>query len=445
MGYSALELIKLLLRHPAAEIVAATSRQEGNLPIARVHPSLTGRLDLRLEDLGPAEAASRADCVFSCLPHGVTAGLVPQMLGGKCRVIDFSADYRLKDPAVYEQWYGEKHADPGRLAEAVYGLPELFRSQIQNAALIANPGCYPSSAILALAPLLKAGLIEPTGIIIDSKSGVSGAGRTPKLTTLFAECNENLSAYNVGEHRHTPEIEQVLSTAGRSAGRSDFHAASRADGPRDSKHRVFAAARMVSEKQALETLQEFYASEPFVKVVEHLPGTKDVSGTNYCHVTVRVVRDRVITISCLDNLIKGAAGAAVQNFNLMFGLSGNRRSVSNPKQRSDTLRHVFSDSPRLSSRRHSCRDQKQNAQARDTGADRIRAPRHGRGRLHAEPGLRRAGRAGSKPTPCSDDSHGGRQFGQRQRLYGRSGRSRRRREWPNLPRGPAVRDRSRRW
>ncbi len=318
-GYSALELIKLLLRHPAAEIVAATSRQEGNLPIARVHPSLTGRLDLRLEDLGPAEAASRADCVFSCLPHGVTAGLVPQMLGGKCRVIDFSADYRLKDPAVYEQWYGEKHADPGRLAEAVYGLPELFRSQIQNAALIANPGCYPSSAILALAPLLKAGLIEPTGIIIDSKSGVSGAGRTPKLATLFAECNENLSAYNVGKHRHTPEIEQVLSTAGGQQAEVIFtpHLVPMDRGILSTAYSR--PRRTVSEKQALETLQEFYASEPFVKVVEHLPGTKDVSGTNYCHVTVRVVRDRVITISCLDNLIKGAAGAAVQNFNLMFG------------------------------------------------------------------------------------------------------------------------------
>jgi len=153
-GYSALELIKFLLRHPQAEIVAATSRQEGNPPIASIHPSLTGRLDLRLEDLGPAEVAARADCVFSCLPHGVTAGSVPQMLGGKCRVGDFSADYRLKNPAVYEQWYGEKHADPARLESAVYGLPELFRDQIKSATLIANPGCYPSSAILALAPLL---------------------------------------------------------------------------------------------------------------------------------------------------------------------------------------------------------------------------------------------------------------------------------------------------
>ncbi len=318
-GYSALELIKILLRHPAVEIVAATSRQEGNLPIASVHPCLTGRLDLRLEDLGAAEAASRADCVFSCLPHGVTAGLVPQMLSGQCRVIDFSADYRLKDPCVYEQWYGEKHADPERLASAVYGLPELFRSQIQGASLIANPGCYPTSAILALAPLLKAGLIEPTGIIVDSKSGVSGAGRTPKLATLFPECNENLSAYNVGKHRHTPEIEQVLSTA---AGREAEVIFTPHLVPMDRGILSTAYSRphgVVSEKQAMAALREFYADEPFVCVVDHLPGSKDVSGTNFCHVTARVVRDRLITVSCLDNLIKGAAGAAVQNFNLMFG------------------------------------------------------------------------------------------------------------------------------
>ena len=318
-GYSALELIKLLLRHPQAEIVAVTSRQEGRPPIASVHPSLTGRLELPLEDLGPAELASRAECVFSCLPHGVTTTLVPQLLSGACRVVDFSADYRLKNPAIYEQWYGEKHGDPERLPSAFYGLPELFRSQIAGAKLIANPGCYPTSAILALAPLLKAGLIEPAGIIIDSKSGVSGAGRTPKLTTLFPECNENLSAYNVGKHRHTPEIEQVLSTASGAAVEVIFtpHLVPMDRGILSTAYSV--PRGTASDKQVLDALREFYAREPFVKVVDHLPGTKDTSGTNYCHITARVVRGRIITISCLDNLIKGAAGAAVQNFNLMFG------------------------------------------------------------------------------------------------------------------------------
>lgn len=317
-GYSALELIKLLLRHPHAQIVAVTSRQEGKPPISSVHPSLIGRLDLPLEDLSPEELASRVDCAFSCLPHGVTTAIVPRLLAGNCRVIDFSADYRLKDAQVYEQWYGEKHGDPERLVSAVYGLPEWFREQIKPARLIANPGCYPTSAILPLAPLLKAGLVEPKEIIVDSKSGVSGAGRTPKLTTLFPECNESVSAYNVGRHRHTPEIEQVL------------HDASGADAqviftphliPMDRGILSTAYARRrgnVKEADVMECLRAAYSKEPFVRVVDHLPGTKDVSFTNYCDIAARVVHDRVLTVSTIDNLIKGAAGAAVQNFNLLF-------------------------------------------------------------------------------------------------------------------------------
>ena len=170
-GYTSLELIKILLRHPHAEITAVTSRQEGNPDLANVHPSLVGRTDLKCEDLEPAVVAARAECVFCCLPHGVTASVVPQLLnaggsGKGCKVIDLSADYRLDDPEVYAQWYGEKHQDPANLKKAVYGLPELFRERIRQATLVANPGCYPTSAILALAPLLKAGLIEPRGITI---------------------------------------------------------------------------------------------------------------------------------------------------------------------------------------------------------------------------------------------------------------------------------------
>jgi N-acetyl-gamma-glutamyl-phosphate reductase len=213
-GYSALELIKILLRHPNVEITAVTSRQEGNPPLAMVHPSLAGRLELRLEDLGPEAVAARADCVFGCLPHGVTAQVVPQLLAGNARVIDLSADYRLRNAQTYEQWYNLRHPDPERLASAVYGLPELFRAEIPRARLVANPGCFPTSAILPLAPLVKRKIIQPGSIIVDSKSGVSGAGRTPKLTTHFPECNESVSAYNVGRHRHTPEIEQALSIAG---------------------------------------------------------------------------------------------------------------------------------------------------------------------------------------------------------------------------------------
>jgi N-acetyl-gamma-glutamyl-phosphate reductase len=318
-GYTALELMKILLRHPGAEIVAVTSRQEGQPPVGMIHPALNRRIDLRLEDLSPAEVAARAECVFSCLPHGASAAVIPLLLDAGARVVDFSADYRLNDAEVYARWYGQKHADPGRLGKVVYGLPELFRGEIPPARLVANPGCYPTAAILPLAPLLKAGLIEPLGIIVDSKSGVSGAGRTPKLTTLFPECNESLSAYNVGRHRHTPEIEQVLGTVAGTAVEIIFTPQLV---PMDRGILTTAYSQPtapITEEKVLQTLSDFYADEPFVRVVDHLPGTKDSAYSNFCDITARVIRGRVLTISCLDNLIKGAAGAAVQNFNLMYG------------------------------------------------------------------------------------------------------------------------------
>ena len=318
-GYTALELIKLLLRHPEAEITVLTSRSEGNPHVASVHPQLAGRIDLHMADYGPAEIAARADVAFSCLPHGVTATLVPKLLDLGMKVIDLSADYRLNSPDAYLQWYGEKHGDPDRLGKVVYGLPELFRDQIRKASVVANPGCYPTSAILPLAPLIKLGLVAPREIIVDSKSGVSGAGRTPKLTTHFPECNESISAYNVGRHRHTPEIEQVLSTASGRAVEVIFtpHLVPMDRGILSTTYSQ--PLGDMSEEKALATIREFYSSEPFVRVVNHLPGTKDTTGSNFCDITVRMVRGRLITISCLDNLIKGASGAAVQNFNLMYG------------------------------------------------------------------------------------------------------------------------------
>jgi N-acetyl-gamma-glutamyl-phosphate reductase len=234
--------------------------------------------------------------------------------------VDFSADYRLNALETYAQWYGEGHADPARVGKVVYGLPELHRDQIVGARLVANPGCYPTSAILALAPLLKHQVIAPDDIIVDSKSGVSGAGRTPKLTTHYPECNESISAYNVGRHRHTPEIEQELS---RAAGEQVSVIFTPHLVPMDRGILTTAYARPtrpVTEQALLDTLCESYAGHPFVRVVEHLPATKDTLGTNFCDITARLVRGRVLTISCLDNLIKGASGAAVQNFNLMFGL-----------------------------------------------------------------------------------------------------------------------------
>jgi N-acetyl-gamma-glutamyl-phosphate reductase len=317
-GYAARELLRLLLAHPGAKITALASRQEGEPHIGDVHPSLRGRLDLRLENLSPQQIAERAECAFSCLPHAASAEAVMPLLAAGCRVVDLSADYRLDDPAVYAKWYDHTHPDPTRLAETVYGLPELFRHRIGQASLVANPGCYPTSAILPLAPLLREGLISPHDIIIDSKSGVSGAGRTPKANLHFPEANENFSAYGVGSHRHTPEIDQILTGCGAGSTNVIFtpHLV-----PMDRGILTTAYATPVSGvggDTLLSMLREFYEEEPFVRVVNGLPTTKDVVGTNYCDITARLVRGRLVTISVIDNLVKGAAGAAVQNFNLMY-------------------------------------------------------------------------------------------------------------------------------
>jgi N-acetyl-gamma-glutamyl-phosphate reductase len=319
-GYTALEAIKILLRHPQAKIVAVTSRQEGKPPISTVHPSLVGRLELPLEDLEPEEVGRRADCVFGCLPHCASAEILPKVLAAGAKVVDFSADYRLDDADTYLEWYGHEHPDAGRLGGTVYGLPELFRDRIVGQQLVANPGCYATSAILPLAPLVKAGLVEPADIIIDSKSGVSGAGRQPKLMTHFPECNESMSAYNVGRHRHTPEIEQII---GRHSGTRPevIFTPQLAPMDRGILSTIYARpTKTVTEADVMGLLREAYAGERFVRVVDHLPGTKDTVDTNFCDITARVVRGRILLISCLDNLVKGAAGAAVQNFNVLFGL-----------------------------------------------------------------------------------------------------------------------------
>ena len=318
-GYSALELIKLLLRHPEVRITTLTSRQEGGPRISEIHPSLTGRIDLRCEQMDLDRVSDRAQCVFCALPQTASMEVVPILVERGLKVIDFSADYRLRDPAVYEHWYGAAHTDVDHLGEAVYGLPEWFADRIPAARLVANPGCYPTSAILALAPLLRLGLIEPSGIVIDAKSGVSGSGRTPKLMSHFPECNESLSAYNIGRHRHTPEIDQILSEVAGADVQVVFtpHLI-----PMDRGILTTIYARPVGsaeEDNLLEQIAGSYRDKPFVRVVEHLPATKDSVGTNFCDVTLRVVRGYVVMVSCLDNLCKGAAGQAVQNFNLMYG------------------------------------------------------------------------------------------------------------------------------
>jgi N-acetyl-gamma-glutamyl-phosphate reductase len=317
-GYTAFELLRILLRHPGAQVVAATSRQPG-APLGEVHPALTGRTQLRLEDLSVEELARRAEVVFCCLPHVASMEVVPSLLTAGLRIVDLSADYRLSDPGVYERWYGHVHTDPTRLGTTVYGLPELFADRIPSADLVANPGCYTSTSILALAPLIARKLVQPTGIIIDAKSGVSGAGRTPKLNLLYCEANESLSAYSVGNHRHTPEIEQILTQVGGVPVEVIFtpHLTPM---DRGILATIYAEPAIpdLTQEQVLSALREHYTGCHFVRVVEHLPATKHVAGTNEFHVTARIVRGKVLLVAVLDNLIKGAAGVAVQNFNLMF-------------------------------------------------------------------------------------------------------------------------------
>jgi N-acetyl-gamma-glutamyl-phosphate reductase len=253
------------------------------------------------------------------LPHGASMDAVAALVARGMRVVDLSADYRLRDPNVYAQWYGESHHDLANLAKAVYGLPEIYGDDIPNARLIANPGCYPQTGILGLAPLVAGKYIDLHTIIVDSKSGVSGAGRTPKLSSHFPECNESVTAYSVGQHRHTPEIEQVLSDVAGEPVQIIFtpHLI-----PMD--RGIFTTAyatphRTFSDAQLLDLYRDYYANAPFVRVTRQVPGTKDSAHTNFIDMTVRVVRGRIVVLVAEDNLVRGASGVAVQNFNRMYG------------------------------------------------------------------------------------------------------------------------------
>jgi len=320
-GYAARELMRILLNHPGARITVATSRQDESPRLDALHPSLAGRISLACQPFNADLVAEKAQVAFLGLPHTASLEVVPALRARGVRVIDLSADYRITNAQVYADWYGHTHTDREGLAEAVYGLPELYRSRIPAARLIANPGCYTSTSILALAPLVAENLIVRNDIVIDAKSGVSGAGRNPKPDTHFPECNESFSAYNVGKHRHTPEIDQVLSDVGREQGEPVEVIFTPHLVPMDRGifATIYATPRSTPvEHELLELYRSFYADCPFIRVSGRLPATKESAHTNFCDMTVRVVRGKILVLACLDNLIKGAAGVAVQNFNLMF-------------------------------------------------------------------------------------------------------------------------------
>jgi len=322
-GYTGLELLRILLRHPEFEIAAVTSEQRAGRDVGDVFPALRGRIDLRFEAVDPAALAGRVELAFTALPHAASARAVAALRDAGVRVVDLSADFRLHSLDTYQQWYGE-HPVPARLAEAVYGLPELHRDALRTAQLVAAPGCYPTSALLPLAPLLRAGLVEMRGIHIDAKSGVSGAGRTLADGYLFGELDGNSHAYKPGyTHRHAPEIEQEASLVAGAEVRVTFvpHLLPITRGMVTS---VYVRPRGGDAARARRLLHEAYDREPFVRVLPEgeTPAIASVRGTNFCDVALvsDERNDTWILLSALDNLGKGASGQAVQCANIVCGL-----------------------------------------------------------------------------------------------------------------------------
>jgi N-acetyl-gamma-glutamyl-phosphate reductase len=324
-GYTGQELLRHLLRHPAATIVAITSRRYAGVPLADVYPVFQGLTDLTFMNASPAEVARLADVVFLALPHGISMTVAPAFLAAGKKVIDLSADFRLRDAAEYERWY-ERHTAPALLAEAVYGIPELYRETIRKAVVVANPGCYPTSVILGLAPLLKVGWIDTASIIVDAKSGVSGAGREPQVTSLFCEVNEGFKAYKVGgQHRHIPEMEQELARIAGCEIRISF-TPHLLPVNRGILSTIYGSLRPDATADELTDLyRRHYQDEPFIRICKPgaFPNISSVCGSNFCDIGVTVDKrtKRVIVLSAIDNLIKGAAGQAIQNMNLICGCS----------------------------------------------------------------------------------------------------------------------------
>ncbi|MDP6035139.1 MAG: N-acetyl-gamma-glutamyl-phosphate reductase [Verrucomicrobiota bacterium] len=331
-GYSGEELVRLLLGHPHVELAAVTSRQYARQSVAEIFPRFAELTEsLTFTEPDSATLAKVADVIFLALPHGLAAEFAKPMLESERTVIDLSADFRLNDTAVYEEFYDSTHPTSELLPEAVYGMPELHREAIRDARLIASPGCYPTSILLPIIPLLRAGLVKPSGIIADSLSGVSGAGRNADLPYLFAECNESLRPYGVPKHRHLSEIEQELSIAAGSAVTLQFtpHLVPVTRGilttlylaPADN-FETEAEQTALSEKIAA-CYEATYADEPFVRLLPEgaLPDTKHVTHTNYLDLAWRLDRrtGRLIVMSAIDNLVKGASGQAVQCLNILKG------------------------------------------------------------------------------------------------------------------------------
>ena len=323
-GYSGSELLRFLVNHPGKlEIALCTSETYAGQYIDSVLPNLRGFLSSKFEALDIDSLKDRVDVVVLAVPHKVAMSFVPQILAQGLRIVDFSADYRLEDAETYEAWYHVDHTSTSLMSNSVYGLPERYRDCIRSAQLVANPGCYPTSAILAAMPFVKQGIVALDSIIVDSKSGISGAGPKPSENTHYANRESNFMAYNIGVHRHTPEIEQELSAVASEPVRVTFtpHLVPMTRGILSTVYMRLTAEISTAEAVAIYT--KFYEDEPFVRVlpVGTYPQTKAVLGSNYCDVGLEVDARtrRIVAMAAIDNLGKGAAGAVVQNLNLMFG------------------------------------------------------------------------------------------------------------------------------
>ncbi|MDQ6698498.1 MAG: N-acetyl-gamma-glutamyl-phosphate reductase [Actinomycetota bacterium] len=322
-GYAGAELLRLCASHPDLDVAVATGDSQAGTAITSLYPSLTAAYGGVVFETWAPGLVDGLDLVFCALPHGASQEVVPGLLdAGIPHVVDLGADFRLHDPELYPQWYGQEHSAPGLLADAVYGLPELFRTDLVGARLIAAPGCWVTAATLALAPLLRAGLVEPTGIVVDAASGVSGAGRPPKANTTFCAVDEDFSAYGLLDHRHTPEIEQNLTAAAGGPAQVLFtpHLAPMNRGILATCYARPTGAITTGEARA--ALHRMYEEEPFVLVLDDPPSTKATLGSNTAHVTAFADERTgwVIALASLDNLVKGAAGQAIQCANLALGL-----------------------------------------------------------------------------------------------------------------------------
>lgn len=322
-GYAGEELIKILLRHDDVIITSLTAKIDKEMPISLIFPSLAGQIDMVCKNLDIDEVAKKAEFIFLALPHKVSMEVVPSFIKKGKKVVDLSADYRLKDLNIYKKWYGVEHKDKANVLKAVYGMPELYQKEIKKTNLIANPGCYPTGIILAISPLLKESLIDADDIIIDAKSGVSGAGRNALLSLHFCEVNENLKAYKINTHQHKPEIEQILS----SVAAKDIHVVfvpHLVPMNRGILSTIYLKTKKkIDTKRAINIYKKFYKDAPFIRILNEglFPQIKDVVKTNFCDIGIKVENDLAIVVAAIDNLVKGASGQAVQNMNVMCEFS----------------------------------------------------------------------------------------------------------------------------